>query len=184
MMYSEFLDSARFPAADDLERIAELAERQYKTDETRSGCYGRAGSLKAMLDNRRRIAPGACRCFSAPVMMRRRAALPFRPTSRACSAARREADTGAGADCCSHRQSGPSIVFARLAPFTEAPDATAKAQLGERYLDFDVSSSHRLDLAGFADAPERAPSVILVVVLSIFQDADGPQYVPREAAPR
>src|SRR5262249_35637921 len=75
-----------------------------------------------------------------------------------------------------------AVIVYGSAPFDKTWEATAKAQLGESYLDFQVQYLTDLNLAGFADALRKLPRDTAVVILSIFQDADGRKYVPREAA--
>src|SRR5690348_10878955 len=64
-MYSEFLDSARFPAADDLERIASQLSAKYNQVKLEAVVTAGPVALKFMLDNRSRIAPGVPLLFGA-----------------------------------------------------------------------------------------------------------------------
>jgi signal transduction histidine kinase len=179
-MYSEFLDSARFPAADDLERIAGQLSAKYKQVKLEAVVTAGPVALKFMLDNRSRIAPGVPMLFGA-VSDSTTSGAGFPPDVKGLVSKFDVKQTLALARLLQPQAKQAVIVFGS-APFDKRWETTAKAQLGERYLDFDVRYLTDLNLAGFADALRKLPRDTAVIVLSIFQDADGRKYVPREAA--
>jgi len=178
-VYSEFLDSARFPAAGDLERMASQLSAKYKEVKLEAVVAAGPIALNFMLDNRNRIANQVPLLFGGvSEVSTSGAALP--PDVKGL-VSRFDIKKTLDMARLLQPEAKRAVVIYGSAPFDRRWEATAKAQLGERYLDFEVTYITDLSLAGFADAVRQLPRDTAVLILSIFQDADGRKYLPREA---
>lgn len=179
-VYSEYLDSVRFPGAANLDRMASQMSEKYGSVELDMVVALGPTALEFLLANRHRIAPGVPLIFGA-VSGATAAAKPLPPDVKGLVSTYDVKQTIVLA-----RRLQPDarevVVVYGSAPFDKSWGATAKADLGERYLDFNVRHLTDLTLAGFADALGQLPRDTAVLMLTVYQDAEGRKYVPREAA--
>lgn len=178
--YSEYLDTVRFPDPDHRRRLTAHLTAKYRNMPLDVVLAMGPGALRFVLAHRDEIAPGA------PVV--------FGGVSE-----RSYADISVDDDVwgvVSHFDVVRTVDLAR----TLQPDAkrivvltgssdfdnrwqdTARNDLGARYGDLDVEYLTGASLEDFRNAVRELPSDTILLILTVFEDADGRNYVPRDAA--
>lgn len=179
-VFSEYLDSVRFPGQPNLDRMAaQLAEKYAATSFDAVIAIGPT-AVDFLVDNRNEIAPGIPLFFGG-VTERTAAKVAHLPDVRGVVSTFDVKQTMALA-----RQLQPNarqaVVLTGSAPFDRSWQDTAKAALGESYLGFEVRYVSGLSVAGYTQAAARLPTDTAVLMLTINEDADGQKFVPRDAA--
>ena len=178
-LYTEYLDSVRFPDPANLQRMADQLSAKYSSVELDAAVAVGPTAFEFLLANRGRIAPGVPLFFGAvseatatdkALPADARGLVSTYDIKRTLALARQLQPNAKSA-----------VVVYGSAPFDKSWGAKAKADLGERYLDFDIEHLTDLTLAEFAEALRQMPKDKAVLVLTIYEDAEGRKYVPREA---
>ncbi|RUW54655.1 GHKL domain-containing protein [Mesorhizobium sp. M8A.F.Ca.ET.021.01.1.1] len=178
-IYSEYLDNARFPDPGNLPRIAAQLSAKYRDMKPDVAIAAGPTALRFMLDHRREIAPGAPLLFGAVAADAvTQLALPPDVKGIVTRFDLKQTMTLA-------RRLQPNarhaVVISGSSAFDKRWEATARADLGDRYDGFDIRYLSGLRLDGFADAVARLSPDTAVLILTIFQDPDGRNFVPRNA---
>ncbi len=179
-VYSEYLDSVRFPGPENLQRMATLLAEKYQPATFEVAIAVGPNAFKFMLDNRNRVAPGVPLMFGA-VSAESVRAMTLPPDVKGVVS---DYDIERTMDMARRLQPDArrAVVVFGSAPFDRRWEATARSKLGDRYRDFDVSYLTDQTLEGFADTLKRLPRDTAVLLLTIYQDAGNRSFVPREAA--
>ncbi len=178
-VFSEYLDSTRFPREDNLDRMAQHLTAKYAATRFEVAIALGPAAFNFMLDHRDRIAPGVPLLFGAIATESvRSATLP--PDVKGLAS-----DYDIERTMALARQLQPdarrAVVVFGSAPFDKRWEETARAKLGDHYLNFDIEYLTAQTLEGFADALKRLPSNTAVLFLTVYQDEDERKFVPRDA---
>jgi signal transduction histidine kinase len=176
-IYSEYLDNARFPEPDNLTRTASHLAAKYKGIELDAVVTIGPAALQFLLDNRDAIAPRAPVLFAA-VSAKTASSLPpdvkgvvSQYDLRQTLALARQLQPG----------SAQVLVLSGSGEFDKQWQQSAVAALGSRYLGFKIDYLSGLTLDGFKNALARLPTDTVVLMLTIFEDADGRKFLPLNA---
>lgn len=179
-MYSEYLDASRFPGQENLDRVAAGLASKYKALPLDAVVAIGPRTLDFLLARRDAIAPGVPLFFgavSADAVSRRNPPPNVKGVGssydlrRTLELARRLQPAATKA-----------VVVFGSAEFDKGWEKTARAELGDRYLGFDVSYMTGLSLDGFAQSLSQLPPDTAVLLLSIFQDSEGRKFLPVNVA--
>jgi signal transduction histidine kinase len=178
-LYSEYLDTVRFPSPDHLDRLgADLAAKYADVRLDVVMAVG-PGALQFMLDNRSRIAPGVPLIFGGiddDGIFKDRA-LPADVKGVVSSF-----DVPKTIDLARRVQPDAkrAVIMTGSAGFDRRWEKTARETL-KGYRDLDVEYVSGLTLEGFKEQVKQLKSDVILVILTVFQDAEGRKFVPREA---
>jgi signal transduction histidine kinase len=178
-IYSEYLDTTRFPGAGPRARMTALLAAKYGDVKLDAVIALGPNAFTFMLDNRDKIAPGVPLVFGG---------------LSALSSATQNLPPGVWGLLSQFDLKQTLSLARRLQPntrravvvfgsgsFDKEWEVSAREVLGDRYLDFDIDYLTGLSLEGFADALRQLPQDSVVLMLTINQDSDGSKFVPREA---
>lgn len=179
--YTEYLDTVRFPSPDHASRLVAFLEAKYRQLHLDVVMAGGPGALRFVLENRDRLAKGVPVVFGAVTENSIGDDLP--PDVKGIVS---RFDLGRTVQLASRLQPRARrvVIMSGSADFDRSWDATARRVLGERYAGLDVEYVSGLSLAGFRSKAAELPSDSVLVILTVFQDAEGTKFVPREAATR
>ncbi|WP_147448255.1 ABC transporter substrate binding protein [Mesorhizobium sp. YM1C-6-2] len=179
-VYSEFLDSVRFPEAANLDDMAEYMLEKYKNTTLDAVVAVGPTAFTFLLDKRSAIAPRVPLFFGA-VTENTLAKWTLPPDVKGIVSIFDVQQTVALA-----RRLQPdtreAVVVYGSSPFDKWWEQTAKAALGERYEGFDIRYLSDLSIAEYGQALKELPAEDVVVLLSIYEDSAGRKFVPAEAA--
>lgn len=179
-MYSEYLDASRFPGQENLDRVAATLASKYRNVKLDAIVALGPRTLDFLLANRDAIAPGVPLFFGA-VAAGSVAGRNLPPDVRGVVSTYDVTRTLELA-----RQLQPdatqAVVVFGSAEFDKGWEKTARADLGDRHLGFDIRYLTDLSLDGFAQALAQLPTDTVVLMLTIFQDAEGRNFLPINAA--
>ncbi|MGE6784568.1 sensor histidine kinase [Ensifer adhaerens] len=77
-----------------------------------------------------------------------------------------------------------ATILTGSAPFDRSWKETARTLLGEHYAGFDIDYLDGLSLNGFKAKATALPADSVLLILTVFADAEGVSYIPRDAASR
>jgi signal transduction histidine kinase len=179
-VYSEYLDAVRFPSPDALRRLG--ADLAAKYANIRLDVVMAVGpeALQFMLDNRRGIAQGAPVVFggvseddqigTTALSLGLSGVVGYFDFLKTIDLARRL-----------QPQAKRAVVITGSAEYDHHMEGLARNVLGA-YPDLDVEYLTGLTLAEFKDRVRRLTPDVILLILSVFEDAAGEKFVPREAA--
>lgn len=179
-IYSEYLDNARFPGADNLDRMADHLAAKYRNlplDLTIAmGSY----ALRFMLERRAAIVPGVPLLFGA-VGQTTLVGIDVPPDVRGVVS---HYDIRKALDLARqlHPDATKVVVVTGAAEFDEEWARRAREAFGDSYDGFAMTYLTGLSLDGFMQASRALPKDAVVLLLTIYEDADGRKFVPRDAA--
>ncbi len=179
-IYTEFLDSARFPDAASLDRMARHIQEKYRDRRPDAVVAAGPGAFALLMGRRDEIVPGVPLYFGA-VMEKSLAGRELPPDVKGIISRFDLRQTLAFARSV-QPTARTAVIVTGSSPVDQAWQDSARAALGDRHDGFEVSYLSGLSLEGFADALGRLPATTAVVILSVYEDADGRQFVPRESA--
>jgi signal transduction histidine kinase len=179
-IYSEYMDAVRFPGAGAIARFREDLIAKYSDLPLDTVITVGPDALQFMLDNREDIAPSAPIVFSAITQS----------TARDISGV---SDVGG---VISHFDAEKTIELAlRLQPdasrivvmtgssnFDRSWQDSARHDLQKFESDLEIDYVSGLTIAGFKDAAARLSKNTILLILTVFEDADGYKFIPRDAA--
>jgi signal transduction histidine kinase len=179
-VFSEYLDSVRFPGQANLDRMAAQMVEKYAATTFDAVIAVGPTAVDFLVDNRDDIAPGVPLFFGA-VTERTAAKVAHLSDIKGVVSTFDVKQTLALA-----RQLQPNarqaVVLTGSAPFDRSWQDTARAALGESYLGFEVRYVSDLSIAGYIQAAAQLPRDTAVLILTIYEDAEGQKFVPRDAA--
>lgn len=180
-LYSEYLDIVRFPSTDQLRRLeADLAAKYTNVHLDMVIAVG-GGALQFMLENRARIAAGAPLIFggvSEDEIRLRGITIPadvkgvvsFFDVRKTIDLAREL-----------QPKAKKAIILTGSGEFDRRWEKSAREAL-EAYPNLDVEYLSGLTLEGFEEKVKQLGSDVILVILTVYQDANGRKFIPRDAA--
>ncbi len=177
-IYSEYLDSLRFPEPEHVTRMANLLSAKYRDKKLDVVIVLGPYALSFILDNREKIAPDAPLLFGG-ISTRSTRLHELPPDAKGILS---EFDLRQTLSLAQRLQpyAKKAVVVFGSGPFDQSWGASAKAALGDRYLDFEIEYLTGLNLDGFADKVRHLRREDVVLLLTVSQDAQGRKYDPRE----
>jgi signal transduction histidine kinase len=178
-VYSEYLDTVRFPSPDHMDRLVADLSAKYADKRLDAVVTAGPGALQFILDHRERIAPGVpivAGGLTDDVLNR---SLPADvKTVISHFDARKTVDLA--------RQLQPDAkriaVMTGSSSYDQKWQTIARRDFGDRYAGLGVEYISDLTIDGFADAARKLDAQTILLVLTVFEDANGRKFVPRDAA--
>lgn len=179
-LYTEYLDSVRFPGPDNLDRVARQLSEKYRSKTLDAVLALGPTALAFLMENRREMAPDVPVFFGA-VTEKTASKVGTTPDIRGVVST---FDVRRTMDFARLLQPGArkAVVITGSADFDRSWETTARADLGDRYSGFDIRYLSDLTLDGFERAVGRLPADTIVLMLSVHADSAGQRFVPRDAA--
>src|SRR5271170_4901511 len=180
-LYGEYLDSVRFPSPDRLRRLGDDLTAKYAEVHFDIMMAVGPGALRFMLDNRARIGVGVPLIFGGvddDNALVKDSTLPADVKGVVSSF-----DVPKTIDLARRLQpdAKTAVVLTGSAEFDRWWERTARETLKD-YHYIDVQYVSGLTLEGFKQEAKQLPSDVILVILTVFQDAEGRKFIPREAA--
>jgi signal transduction histidine kinase len=177
--YSEYLDTVRFPDPDHRRRLTENLVAKYRNVALDVLVAVGPGALRFMLDHRGEIAPEvplifggvsdeSLKAISLPADVR--GVLSRFDVIRTVDLARRLLP-----------DAKRIVVLTGSSAFDHGWEASARRDLGVRYEGLDVTYLSGLSLQGFVEETRKFSPDTILLILTVFEDADGRKYIPRDA---
>lgn len=179
-VYTEFLDSQRFPGPEHLDRAGARIAEKYAGRELDAVAAIGPSAFQFLLQRRKAIAPGAPMFFGAVT----RNSLDRQPLPHDARGITSVFDVRMATALARRLQPDAReiVIVYGSSPFDKWWGETARKALGDSHDGFNINYLTDLSMSGFADALKRLPPSAAVVMLSIYQDAAGHKFVPTEAA--
>jgi signal transduction histidine kinase len=178
-IYSEHLDSARFPDPAHAERLAEAMVAKYRDRPTTAVLAAGVAALEFVLKHRGDFAPGAPVVFGqVTTETARDYQLP--PDIRGV-VSKFDIRGTVGLARRLQPEARRVVVVTGSSPFDRRWQARARAELTSGD-DVKVDFVSDLSVAGFAEMAEELDRNTILLILTVFEDAEGHTSVPRDAA--
>ena len=179
-LYSEFLDTVRFPDPDLRRRLVDTISAKYRNVSFDLVFAVGPGALHFLLDNRDTVAKGAPIIFGGVSNETLESTALPKDVHGVISRfdVRKTVELAAHL----HPSARKLVVLTGSAPFDQEWEVSARRDLGDRYGGFDVDYLSGLSLEGFKDAASKLPTETVLLILTVFKDADGRSFIPRDAA--
>lgn len=178
--YSEYLDLVRFPGVDHRRRQVERLSAKYGDLSLDTVLTVGPGALEFLLEYRDEVAPGLPLIFGG-VTAEQVKGVPPEPDIYGVVSHFDLVETVRLADRL-QPDATRVVVVTGSGTFDRDWEATARRNLGERIGRLDVSYVSGLSLEGFKDVARGLSRDTILVILTVFQDAEGRKYVPRDVA--
>jgi signal transduction histidine kinase len=178
-VYSEHLDMARFPDPAHAERLADDMAAKYRDRRMTAVLVAGESALKFVLRNRNAFAPGAPVVFGR-VTRDTAEDLDLPPDVRGVLS---RFDARGTVDLARRLQpdAGRIVVVTGSAPYDRIWQETARADLSYNH-EIKVDFVSDLSLAGFARMAAELDRYTILLILTVFEDADARTFIPRDAA--
>jgi signal transduction histidine kinase len=179
-VYIEYLDIVRFPAPDNVRRLADYIVKKYENVPLDAVIALGPRAIQFMLEHRRRIAPGVPLVFGD---VSERTLEQIRLPKDAWGIVT-PYDVGKTVDLALRLQPEATriVVVNGTAEFDRYWEESARLKLGDEYEDVPVDYLSGLTLNAFVVETAKLPADAILLVLTVFEDADGRRYRPLEAA--
>ena len=179
-IYSDYLDTVRFPGPDRERRLVDDMAAKYAGISLDAVMAVGPGALQFMLDNRSRIAAGVPLIFGAINDARLKGAT-FPPDVRGVVS---HFDVVKTLDLARQLQPDAKkvVVLTGSADFDRGWATIAHEVLGGYQPHIEVEYLSGLSLEGFKEKAHDLPADVILLILTVFQDAEGKKFIPRNAA--
>lgn len=179
-IYTEFMDTVRFPGPENTERLREIMVARYGDLPLDAVIAVGPEALLFMLDNRSEIAPSAPIVFAAITEGSSRRASEFPDVGGVIS----HFDPEKTIELARRLQPGAKriVVMTGSAEFDRSWEETARKELKIFEPGVEIEYVSGLTIDGFKRAAADLSDDAILLILTIFTDADGRQFVPRDAA--
>src|SRR5262249_47644841 len=179
-VYSEYLDTVRFPSAANAARLTDYLTSKYQGMTFDVVLAIGPGALKFALEHRTAIGSNAPIVFGAVTDNSLRDKLLPGDVKGVVS----HFDVGRTIDLALALQPDAKriVVITGSAAFDKSWQASARATLGGTYSGVPVTYLSDLPIEGFMDAARNAADQTIILILTIFEDAAGRKFIPRDAA--
>ena len=178
-VYTEYLDSARFPDPAHAERFAAMMIAKYRDRPMDAVLAVGEGALEFVLTHRADFAPGAPVIFGL-VGLEMAQGLDLPPDVRGVVSG---FDARGTVDLARELQPEADrvVVVTGSSPFDRSWQATARAALS--YDDgIEVDFVSDMSVAGFAEMAAGLDRDTILLILTVYEDAEGHTSIPRDAA--
>jgi signal transduction histidine kinase len=178
-IYSEYLDTVRFAAPATVAHLAEYLSGKYSGVKFDVVIAGGPGALQFALDHRSEIGGNAPIVFGGVSD----SSLSNRVLPADVKGVVSHFDVRKTIDLGLALQPDATgiVVMTGSADFDKSWQATARTALGDRYGNMPVVYISGLSISGFKAAARNLSRKTILLVLNIFQDADGRKFIPRDA---
>lgn len=178
-IYSEYLDTDRFPDPANVVRIADYLTSKYVATRFDVVLAGGPGALRFALDHRSTIGSNAPIVFGAVGDTSLRSMV-LPPDVKGVVS---HFDVRKTIDLALTLQPDASkiVIMTGSSGFDRNWQATAKEALTDSYRGVPVDYKSELTLDGFKTVASALPRNAILMVLNIFEDADGRKFYPRDA---
>ncbi|CAH2402055.1 Histidine kinase [Mesorhizobium ventifaucium] len=179
-IYTEFLDSGRFSTPDHLRRLADGLHAKFESIPLHVVVAVGPEALRFILDHRSPIAPTAAIIFG-DLSERSLKRLSPRPDMKGVVSGydiAKTTDLAIGLQPDARR----IVVVSGSAEFDRSWQDNARHILGDRYHDLPVEYLSGLTLESMMAETEKLTAQTILPILTIFEDASGTKYRPRDAA--
>ncbi|WDZ75074.1 hypothetical protein PWG15_10590 [Ensifer adhaerens] len=180
-LYSEHLDLVRFGAEGDRQRLIRYVQEKYAGKPLDALLTVGPSALRFALAERGRFAPGVPIVFGAVREVPRDVPVPADATGVLS-----RFDVKGTLELARKLQpeAKRTTILTGSAPFDRSWEETARALVGEHYAGFDIDYVSGLSLEDFKAMAAGLPADSVLLILSVFADANGVSYIPRDAASR
>lgn len=180
-LYSEHLDLVRFGAEGDRQRLIRYVQEKYAGKPLDALLTVGPSALRFALAERGRFAPGVPIVFGAVREVPRDVPVPADATGVLS-----RFDVKGTLELARKLQpeAKRATILTGSAPFDRSWEETARALVGEHYAGFDIDYVSGLSLEDFKARAAGLPADSVLLILSVFADANGISYIPRDAASR
>jgi hypothetical protein len=177
-VYTEYLDIVRFPAPDHVRLLSDYLVDKFETVPLDAVVALGPRALRFMIENRRRIAPDAPLVFGD---VSERTLEQIQLPDDAWGVVT-PYDVGKTVDLALRlRPEATRIaVVTGSAEFDRYWQESARLTLGDRYRDVPIEYLSGLTLDGFLAEAGKLPADAILLVLTVFEDADGRKFRPLE----
>lgn len=178
--YSEYLDAVRFPGEDHLARQAQYLAAKYGDIQLDVVLAAGPGALRFMLEHREKIAPGVPIVFGA---ITESTAKSVAMTTDIWGVVSRFDPVGTIDLAMTLQPTAERIVvMTGSSEFDRQWKTRAREELTGNYRGLSVEYVSGLTLDGFKDVSRQLSADTILLILTIFEDASGRTFVPRDAA--
>ncbi|HEV7306003.1 sensor histidine kinase [Ensifer sp.] len=178
-LYSEHLDLVRFGSDGDRQRLIEYVRAKYAGKPLDALLTVGPSALRFALAERDRFAPGVPIVFGAVRGFPEDVPMPPNVTGVFS-----RFDVKGTLELARRLQPDAkrATILTGSAPFDRSWEETAHALLGRQYAGFDIDYLTGLSLDGFKAKAAALPPDSVLLILTVFADAGGVSYIPRDAA--
>lgn len=179
-MYTEFRDITQFPDDIHAANLAKSMAAKYRTRPPDVVLAAGPGALTFVLEHREQFAPGVPVVFGAIT----EATLAEVDVPADVTGVVSQFDIAGTIELARklHPQATRVVVITGSATFDRNWRNRAEAVLKDNYAGLDVNYVGELTLEAFKDVARDVESDAILLILTIFQDAEGKKFIPREAA--
>jgi signal transduction histidine kinase len=179
-IYSDYLDIVRFPDADRIERLADDLAAKYKDISFDVVMTVGPGALKFILEHRERLGKDTPIVFGAVSdnSLRNRLLPPDAKGVVSHFDVRKTIDLAATLQ----PDARNIVVMTGSSAFDQNWQDSARVALADSYTGLRVTYLSGLSIDGFKAAARDLPAQTILLILTIFEDAVGQKFVPRDAA--
>lgn len=178
--YPEYLDLVRFPGPDHATNLVEGLARKYKDKKFDIALVAGPNALRFMLEHRAKFAAGVPIVFGAVS----RATVDSRRLPPDVRGVISNFDVIGTVRLARRLQPGARkiAVITGSSDFDKSWQSTARKALGDQFEGIAVEYVSNLNIEGFVDFARRQHRDTILLVLTVFRDADGRVFLPRDAA--
>ena len=179
-IYSEYLDTVRFASSDNATRLTDYLTSKYNGMAFDVVLAVGPGALQFVLAHRETIGGKAPIVFGAVTDN----SLRTRQLPPDVKGVVSHFDVRKTMDLAVKLQPDVKqiVVMTGSSAFDKSWQDTARSALGATYSGVPVSYLSNLSIKGFEDAARNASAQTIVLILTIFEDAEGRKFIPRNAA--
>jgi signal transduction histidine kinase len=180
-IYIEYLDIQRFPASATLSRRAADLSAKYRDMSIAVAIGAGPGAAAFLVDHRDEIAPGASLIFGG--VRKQTLTAPGMPADIMGVTSHFDVTGTVQLARILQPDAKQLVVLSGSAEFDLRWQAAARRELSD-LTGLDVEYLTGLTLDGFVDRVRQLPPNAILLILTVYEDAEGKQFVPREAAER
>jgi signal transduction histidine kinase len=179
-IYSEHLDTVRFSSPENLKRLATYLSSKYDEMKIDVVLAVGPGALKFAIEHRDTVGEGAPIVFGGVSD----ASIGGQPLPADVKGVISHFDVRKTVDLALSLQPKAKeiVVMTGSAIFDKSWEESARIALSDSYGGVPALYRSGLSLEGFKAAAQKLPPTAILLILTIFQDADGRKYIPRDAA--
>ncbi|NVD38920.1 histidine kinase [Ensifer sp. HO-A22] len=178
-IYTEYLDIVRFPSADRRKQLSDDLVAKYRDMRLDAVLAVGPGALRFLLERRDRLASGVPIVFGA---IRDLSAFQPLPADVKGIVNRFDVSKTLQLSRQLQPQAKKAVVLSGSSAFDRNWQATARAALGDHHAGLDVEYLSGFTLDGFKQAAGALPADAVLLILTVFEDAAGQKFVPRDAS--
>ncbi|WP_244313636.1 sensor histidine kinase [Stappia sediminis] len=178
-LYTEYLDTVRFPGSDLRDRLVEMMTSKYADAPLDVVITIGPGAFRFILENREAIAPDVAIVAGAIT----EASIDPASLQENVWGIISHFDVPKTLDLALRLQPDASriVVLSGSSDFDRSWRESARRDLAQSYHGVEVKYLSGLTLDGFKEAAAALPPTAILLVLTVFEDADGRAFIPKDA---